>query len=174
VGVHIATASASILLAMFSWGRRHFRLAFTAGLTGCLLLGCAADYGQGDDRPSKRAFPLPNQTLLAWQPEPGCLLKTSNFTGRKDRTELPTRVADLANGVRSDVPTAGPSGTTTPERKLVQTNSDASLAERIKLEYERDCLQRAETRVREKLSRLQSAVRKTIRAIRYSKQNLLN
>jgi hypothetical protein len=173
--MRIATANASILRATFSWGRRHFRLPFMAGLTGCVLLGCAADYGQqGNDRPSERAFPLPNRALLASQPEPGCLLKTSNLTGRKDRTDLSTRVADLATGVRSDVPTAGPLGTTTPERKLVQTNPDASLAERIKLEYERDCLQRAETRAREKLSRLQSAVRKTIRAIRRSEQNLLN
>jgi hypothetical protein len=61
VGVRIAIANASILRAAFSWGRRHFRLPFVAGLTGCVLLGCAADYGQqGDDRSSKRAFPLPN------------------------------------------------------------------------------------------------------------------
>jgi hypothetical protein len=172
--MRITIANASILRATFSWSRPHFRLPFVVGLTGCVLLGCATDYGQqGDGRSSKRAFPLPNQALLASQPEPACLLKTSNLTRRKDRTDLPTKVADLATGVRSDIPTAGPSGTTTPERRLAQTNPDASLAERIKLEYERDCLQRAETRVREKLSRLQSEVRKTIRAIR-SEHNSLN
>ena len=122
--MRITIANASILRATFSWGRRHFRLPFVVGVTGCVLLGCAADYGQqGDDRSSKRAFPLPNKALLASHPEPGCLLKTSHLTRRKDRTDLSTRVADLATGVRSDIPTAGPSGTTTPERRLCANKS---------------------------------------------------
>ena len=52
-----------------------------------------------------------------------------------------------------------------PNRTLAQASSDASLAERIRLEYERNCFQRAEVRVREKLLQLQVAVRKTVRAI---------
>jgi len=151
------------------------RLPFVAGLSGCVLLGCAAEYSQqGSSTPTKSAIPLPNQALLTPHPEPGCTLKTSEVDSDKGQAageeRKPGRVANLAAGERSRLSMtsdAAPSAPAAqPNPALVQTNPDASLAERIKLEYERDCFRRAEARAREKLAQLQSAVRKTARAVR--------
>ena len=171
-------AAAGILTTTLAWSRRHLRLPFAAGLSGCVLLGCAAEYGQqGSNAPAAPPIPLPNQALLTPPPDPGCALKTSQLNGHQGRAErAPTKVANLATGERplaSDGPPPASGTASPPSGAIVQTDPNASLAERIKLEYERDCLQRAETRVREKLSRLQSEVRKTIRAIR-SEHNSLN
>ena len=175
-------ASVGLLNATFAWGRRHLRLPFVAGLSGCVLLGCAAEYSQqGSSTPTKSAIPLPNQALLTPHPEPGCALKTSELDSDKGQAPVeerkPARVANLAAGERSrlsmtsDGAPSVPATAAQPSPALVQTNPDASLAERIKLEYERDCFRRAEARVREKLAQLQSAARKTARAVRRTVSN---
>ena len=53
-----------------------------------------------------------------------------------------------------------------PNRLLVQADPNASLSQRIKLEYERNCFQRAEIRLREQLLQLQAAIGKTIRSVK--------
>jgi len=180
--VRTTAASAGLLNATFAWSRRHLRLPFVAGLSGCVLLGCAAEYSQqSNSTPTKPAIPLPNQALLTPQPEPGCTLKTSELDSDKGQVpgeeHKPARVANLAAGERSstamtsDGAPSVPGTAARPNPALVQTNPDASLAERVKLEYERDCLRRAEARVREKLAQLQSAVRKTARAVRRTASN---
>jgi hypothetical protein len=151
-------------------------LPFAAGLSGCVLLGCAAEYGQqGSNAPATPPIPLPNQALLTPPPDPGCALKTSHLNGHQGRAErAPTKVANLATGERplaSDAPPPTSGTASPPSGAIVQTDPNASLAERIKLEYERDCFQRAETRVRERLVRLQSAVRKTAKAVKRSVSN---
>ena len=175
-------AGAGLLNATLAWSRRRLRLPFVAGLSGCVLLGCAAEYSQqGNSTPAKSAIPLPNQALLTPHPEPGCALKTFDLDSDKGQApgeeRKPTKVANLADGARSrlamtsDGAPSVPGTAAQPNPALVQTNPDASLAERVKLEYERDCLRRAEARVREKLAQLQSAVRKTARAVRRTVSN---
>jgi hypothetical protein len=165
----------AILRATLSGACLHWRMPAVAGLFACILLGCAADYQQeASIRQTRPSVPVPSQALLTPPSDPGCALKTSDFKDREGEGErASTRIAqvDKRSGVAmaSDVP---PSGIVSqPIGTLVQTDPNASLAARIKLEYERDCFRRAEARVRERLARLQSAVRQTIRAVRLVEQS---
>src|SRR5262249_15338515 len=92
--------------------------------------------------------------------------------GKAERAS--TRIAHVDERSRapakiSDVPQVG--NASQPIGTLVQTEPDASLAARIRLEYERDCFRRAEARMRERLERLQCAVRRTVRAARRIEQS---
>lgn len=53
----------------------------------------------------------------------------------------------------------------------VQSNPNASLSQRIKLEYERNCFQQAEMRLREQLLQLQAAIGKTIRSVKRNERS---
>ena len=53
-----------------------------------------------------------------------------------------------------------------PKVPGANTGPNANLSQRITLEYERDCYQQAELRVRHRLLRLQAAVGSTMRAVR--------
>lgn len=140
--MRIAAADAGIPLAIFSW----LVALFIAGLGGCALLGCAHDYRHVKSTPSARSsIPLPSEALLSPQPEPGCSLK------RTATDEHP----DKSPGSRPS-PT-GPEPAPQPSRPPL-------LGQLVKLEYERNCFQRAEWRARNRLRQLQAAVAKTIKA----------
>jgi hypothetical protein len=173
-----SVASASVLRATFSRSCLHLRWV-VAGLSGWVLFGCAAEYGeQGSSRPKNQMLPLPRKALLTPPSDPGCALKSSDLSGGKDQPKrMRTRVANLAGAERSDAaivsggPRSEPGIASQPKQSLVQTDPNASLATRIKLEYERDCFQRAEARMRERLLQLQAEVRRTIAASRRREQD---
>ena len=167
-------AATKVSNAPFSWSRRHLRLLFVVALSGSALLGCAAHSGHHGSSTSGNRIPIPSLALLTQHPEPGCELKASELNGHKGRAErAPVRVANLLGDSYKSAESAHlqfPGPALQPNRSLAQANPAASLAERIRLEYERNCFQRAEVRVREKLMHLQIAVRKTVRAIEGTKR----
>lgn len=135
-----------------------------AGLCAGVLLGCAGEQGPQpyDTARTAMRIPLPAPALLKPQPAPGCSSRTSQLQPGAEPKRV--RVANLAAGERSD-------SDASPSKQIVaQVDSSASLAQRIKLEYERDCYQRAEVRVRERLRRLQAAVGTTIKAVKRAEQ----
>jgi hypothetical protein len=152
--VRVVAAKAGIPIAAHSWSGRPLRLPVSvAGLSACLLLGCAVEHSHqvGSTRSSKTAIPLPERALLKPQGEPGCEFKTSRLDGGEGRGQssepVPTRVANLAGreqSARSDgqPPTSAP--LSQQNRKLGQIDPNAALGLRIRLEYERDCFRRAE------------------------------
>jgi hypothetical protein len=174
-----SVASARVLRATFARSCLHLRWPLVAGLSGWVLFGCAAEYGeQSSSRPKNQTLPLPRTALLTPPSDPGCALKSSDLSGGKDQpNRMRARVANLAGTERSDaaIVSGGPpseSGIASqPKQPLVQTDPNASLATRIKLEYERDCFQRAEARMRERLLQLQAEVRRTVAASRRREQD---
>jgi hypothetical protein len=168
-----SVASASVLRATFSRSCRHLRWPLVAGLSGWVLFGCAAEYGeQGSSRPKNQTLPLPRTALLTPPSDPGCALKSSDLSGGKDQPKrMRARVANLAGTERSDTAIVSPSEASQSKQPLVQADPNASLATRIKLEYERDCFQRAEARMRERLLQLQAEVRRTVAASRRREQD---
>jgi hypothetical protein len=164
--------------------RRHLRAAFFAvGACGSILVGCASESSQQDTPAlsSKPLIPLPQRTLLAQQPEPNCVLKISELRRGEvrvmEREKASTSVANLSidqgsgRAIGSEI--LPPSAGATPQRlpTLAQSDPDAGLGQRIKLEHERNCYQQAEMRARERLLLLQKAVRKTIAVVKRIEQN---
>jgi hypothetical protein len=171
-----SVASARVLRATFPRSCLHLRWPLVAGLSGCILFGCAADYGeQGSSRPKNQTSPLPRTALLTPPSDPGCALKSSDLSGGTDQPKrMRARVANLAGTERSDaaiVSGGPPSESGIASQPIVQTDPNASLATRIRLEYERDCFQRAEARMRERLLQLQAEVRRTVAASRRREQD---
>ena len=150
---------------------RHARPALTilaSALSALALFGCAGDYSQQAPRsatpPRAASIALPDRALLKRPAQPDCSLKAAQ-AGPPAPAQAPTRVASLGTdgqSVRTDSEPPASTGTVAQAGStLVQAQSDASLVQRIKLEYERDCYKRAETRVRLTLRRLQEAVEKS-------------
>jgi hypothetical protein len=52
-----------------------------------------------------------------------------------------------------------------------RSETNADLALRIKLEYERECYRQAEARVREQLRKLQASTSETIKAVKQLEQD---
>lgn len=96
-------------------------------------------------------MPAPSQALLTPEHEPTC--ESDPVITDKAR-QAPTRVAKLqreeTSAHASYVSDAQQSATP------VQPATDADLALRIKLEYERECYKQAEGRVRARLQKLQA------------------
>lgn len=174
--MRIVAADCCVLNAPIARSRgRLLLLLLAAGFIAFGLLGCAAnDAEQAGSVPNARPYiPLPKRALLAPPKEPACALKGpggNNGNGRTERgpavvaspvTREPSDQADAARGAQSSSGTASQ-----PDRTLVQTGPNASLSQRITLEYERDCYQQAELRVRHRLLRLQAAIGSTMRAVR--------
>lgn len=149
-----------------------------AGLSSCTLLGCATETSQGGNGTVKSgpSIPLPPQALLEPQPTPNCALKTADNKAGESREVANARAAprfanlaigesarDAAGSALMPAPSSAP-----PRPTLTQSQPDAGLGQRIKLEYERNCYQGAEVRVRDRLLQLQTAVRKIVRAVRRS------
>ena len=95
-------------------------------------------------RLAKKAVPLPSQALLAPQGTPDC-------EGKGQGQQLASTDASAVVAPR-------------PE-----TNADLAL--RIKLEYERECYRQAEARVREQLRKLQASTSETIKAVKQLEQD---
>jgi len=120
------------------------------------LTGCVPAYSHHTERLSdgpaaaskrqvaKKAVPLPSQALLAPQATPDC-------EGKGQGQQLASTDASAAVALR-------------PE-----TNADLAL--RIKLEYERECYRHAEARVREQLRKLQASASETIKAVKQLEQD---
>jgi hypothetical protein len=176
VPLRFAAAKVQTSIASPRRGRRTLRLACLAGMSGCLLLGCAAEQSQQDSSSSrsvKSLIPTPERALLQPQGEPGCEAKTSHLQGRQraaqERKPESTKVANLTRdeqSVRSDgqpppLPPAPQSN-----HRVGQVDPNATLGLRIRLEYERDCFRRAEVTVRDRLHRLQTAVGRTMKAVK--------
>ena len=116
---------------------------------------------------------MPEPALLQPQAEPGCEAKTSRLQdgerAAQGRKPEPTKVANLSRdeqSVRSDgqpppLPPAPQSN-----HRVGQADPNATLGLRIGLEYERDCFRRAEMKVRDRLRRLQTAVGRTMKAVK--------
>ena len=165
--------------ASFFGSRGHWRFVasvLVGGLSGCTLFGCAREFSDESHRElaaGQTRIPLPRPALLERQRDPGCTSETSGLDLRelqpRKSSHAPTRLANHSNMsiARSDVP-AAPIVSTPDNNTLAQV--DATLAQRIKLEYERDCFRRAEARVRERLRKLQVAVGATVKAVRRSEQ----
>ena len=92
---------------------------------------------------AKKAVPLPSQALLAPQGTPDC------------------------EGKGQQLASSDTSATVVPPRP--ETNADLAL--RIKLEYERECYRQAEARVREQLRKLQASASETIKAVKQLEQD---
>ena len=151
--MRIAAANAGILHATCSW----LVAMSVVGLSGCALLGCAADHRQVKSISSPGpSIPLPSQALLAPQPDPGCALQG---VAMEERSDKPPELNPPDSGHSATAPGASPQ----PSTRL--------LGQLIKLEYERNCFQKAEWRVRSRLLRLQTAVAKTIKAAKRVGQN---
>ncbi len=120
------------------------------------LTGCVPAYSHHTERLSdgpvaaskrqvaKKAVPLPSQALLAPQATPDC-------EGKGQGQQLASTDASAAVAPRSE------------------TNADLAL--RIKLEYERECYRQAEARVREQLRKLQASASETIKAVKQLEQD---
>ena len=117
------------------------------------LAGCAPAYSHHtegvSDSPvgskrqtAKKAIPLPSQALLVPVRKPDC-----------EGAEQPAS-SDAAAAVVPPQP---------------ETNTDLAL--RIKLEYERECYRQAESRVRERLQKLQASASETVKAVKQLEQD---
>jgi len=157
----------------FRSGARLLSIVSVAGLSACLLTGCATQHGRldGSMQVAKSAIPLPERSLLKPQPEPGCTTGMSRLDGgeisatRLDGTH--TKVASLATPEQpSDDRSSTSAAPSQSMPTLSQADPNAGLAVRIRLEYERNCFQRAELSARQRLHRLQAAVARTIAAVR--------
>jgi hypothetical protein len=151
---------------------RHLRSPlFAAGMSALLLCGCAADHSHGDDVRSARVhIPRPAQALLIPPKEPVCTPSSSGLRTGKEQPEAEARVREKRDGAeRSSGSTepGGPRSRQTPQRDpgSAQGHPDASLSQRIRLEFELNCFQQAEMRARAQLLQLQAAVGKTIRSL---------
>ena len=132
-------------------------LAVMASSAG-VLLGCAGDYGQqAYQSPPRKSLALRDRVLLRRLGEPDCSVKVSQGI-----SQAPKQVASnvthgqSASPSRSDAASPETGGAPSDMRPIAQSNG--SLVDRVKLEYERDCYKRAEQRARHTLFRLQQAV----------------
>ena len=130
-------------------GARRAVVICALALTGCVpaYSNYTESFSDGPVAGSKRqaakkAVPLPSQALLAPQGTPDCESKGQ---------QLASTDASVAMAPR-------------PE-----TNADLAL--RIKLEYERECYRQAEARVRDQLRRLQASASETIKAVKQLEQD---
>ena len=157
--------------------RERWRLAAVIGvaaLAGCLLASCSK-YELVDAYPEPARIPLPKQALLTREPEPGCTAQAAGPETHGGDLRPPALrhapAAMFAAAGASDsprLPVMAASGQS--DGALAQADPNLGLAQRIKLEYERDCFRRAEQRTRDKLLKLQEAVAVTARAVKRAEQ----
>ena len=171
-------AEIRILIARFLSKRGRLGLAssvFVAGMSGFALFGCARESnGRIFGAPGFKQVrvPLPQQALLKPQPKPMCTLETSSALPH-GQVQLPrgeqTRVASLV--MDGNIDRSISSRSAAASRPVgIPVQADLSLAQRVKLEYERDCFSRAEARVRQRLLRLQVATGAMVKAVKRAEQ----
>jgi hypothetical protein len=172
--VPIAAGKTGILQATASRsGARLLSIVSLTGLSACLLTGCATQHGwqDGSMQVAKSAIPLPERSLLKPQPEPGCTTgmprTDSDQSSERGRDRAHTKVASLATPEQlSDDRSSTPVAPSQSMPTLSQADPNAGLTTRIRLEYERNCFQRAELSARQRLHRLQASVARTVAAVR--------
>jgi hypothetical protein len=156
--------------------RVRWRLAAVIGiaaLAGCLLASCSK-YELVEAHPEPARIPLPKQALLTREPEPGCTAQAAAPETHGDLRppalhHAPAAMFAAAGASDSPrLPVMAASGQS--DGALAQADPNLGLAQRIKLEYERDCFRRAEQRTREKLLKLQQAVAVPARAVKRAEQ----
>ena len=157
--------------AAFSAGSRVIVFAVilvVAGLSACVPLYHDAGYAEVADtgtRPRTRpkpSVPVPKAALLTPQAPPDC--------GEAKTAEPKTAAADpkhMANTIASEQASAAD---VLPNTSAEPGDANATLAMRIKLEYERECYRRAEARVRARLLELQGSVKETIKSVNHPDQ----
>jgi hypothetical protein len=155
----------------------HWRLAaaISVAALGATLLASCSKYEVVGMYPEPERIPLPKQALLQPEPAPACTAEASapeTLGGDLRPSALRhARAAMLAVGATDAprMPTTAVSGQS--DSAVAQADPNLSLAQRIKLEYERDCFRRAEMRTRERLLKLQQAVAVTAKAVRRAEQD---
>jgi hypothetical protein len=127
------------------------------------LVGCAEFNGHADSMPRettatahrsaiasrKPKIPLPDRALLRPQDEPDCGMQVAQETPNNDERAATTGMET------GSIPRGGP---------------NTELAQRIALEYERECYRVAEARVRARLKQLQFSMARMARAVRSAEQ----
>jgi hypothetical protein len=138
------------------------------------LTGCAPAYSNYTDalsdapvagskrQASKKAVPLPSQALLAPQGTPDCEGKGAVAEKPEGGAARVAKREGAEQSASSDVSAAA---------VVPRPESNADLALRIKLEYERECYRQAEARVREQLRKLQASASETIKAVKQLEQD---
>lgn len=123
-------------------------VALGALLSAGIIGGCAAG-AMPSEEPAElsRRIPLPPAAMLAAAPVPSCSAAASTAS---------------ATPPAAPAPAAAPPAATAP---AAEPAADATLAQRLKLEFERDCYKAAEAQMRRRLARLQAAARATARAV---------
>jgi hypothetical protein len=138
---------------------------FFAIVCTATLVGCAEFNGHADSMPGatsttthrstvasrKPKIPLPDRALLKPQDEPDCGLQVAQQTPNNDER-------------------AATSGTETGS--ISRGGPSTELAQRIALEYERECYRMAEARVRARLRQLQFSMARMARAVRNAEQGV--
>jgi hypothetical protein len=136
---------------------------FLAIVCTAALVGCAEFNDHADSMPRatsatthrsaiasrKPKIPLPDRALLKPQDEPDCGLQVAQQTPNNDER-------------------AATSGTETGS--ISRGGPNTELAQRIALEYERECYRMAEARVRARLRQLQLSMARMARAVRSAEQ----
>ena len=136
-----------------------------AALSGCAPMYHDAGYAEAADAGvrsrtrSKPRMPLPKAALLAPQAPPDC---------GEAMTADPTAAAADPRRMASTTVAEPASAAVVPPSPRVDPN--ATLALRIKLEYERECYRQAEARVRARLQELQGSVKETIKSVNRADQ----
>ena len=139
-------------------------LVLAMAVLGAAVSGCAPSFYDDDvemARPRVRSEsrrPLPRAALLAPQNAPDCgEAKADNPPVARDSKRMASSLGSEASSADVVPPNA-------------DTDRNAELALRIKLEYERECYRQAEIRVRNRLRQLQGAVGETIKAVDRAEQ----
>jgi hypothetical protein len=115
---------------------------------------------------------VPSRALLTPQPEPGCEEPKSTASNAQPAKADPRRLAsaDAADESARVAQAPGESTAAAAGTPPATKGADASLALRIKLEYERECYRQAEARTRNRLHQLQGSVDATVKAAEAQKR----
>jgi len=168
-----------------AWGHLVLsRAAVLAAVVAVAVVGCAPHYKEPSDavfdaadatapsRPRpKIKMPVPSHALLTPQAEPRCEDPNSTAGNAQPVKADPKRLASAEAPQESAGAAQSPGESTTAAAKPPPGvgEADASLALRIKLEYERECYRQAELRTRNRLRQLQESVGATVKAVEAQK-----
>lgn len=142
------------------------------------LTACAPEYSEYSDYRPRAAssaaaaaakksqrpeIPLPDRALLTPQPAPDCDSAPPQTAEAAPRRLANNSAAQSQNPAGASDAT-GSGAAATPDA-AVQSDPNAELALRIKIEYERECYRRAEVQVRDRLQKLQASTSETIKSV---------
>ena len=175
-------------------GRRRLTGLVLAALCLTTSAGCAPDYvdypyDMSDTaiahRKAKKiatqtSIPVPEQALLAAPKAPNCETKVEASDAKapaQQQAPTPVLVTHRAstdqpapNAEASDAAPPAAPAPVSPPAEAAAAPTEAALATRIKLEYERECYRQAE-RMRDRLRLLQVSANETIKAVKRSQES---